>query len=207
MQKSPEAFRTISEVATWLKIPAHVLRFWESQFSQIKPTKRSGGRRYYRPSDMLIIGGIKKLLHEDGMTIKGAKKIIKKQGIKSVAKLSPPISEQTHVINDGPNLRKPETGIENQDWKKVDPKKISKIKIEKPETKKRHNSDKEQPILDLWSDDEFNLPAETIAEVEATFQGIFRRVESISAFSSTTSEQLQPLLNELKRQIEKRLTG
>ena len=63
MEKTAEAFRTISEVADWLEVPTHVLRFWESQFSQIKPVKRAGGSRYYRPKDMLLIGGIKKLLH------------------------------------------------------------------------------------------------------------------------------------------------
>jgi len=72
--KSADAFRTISEVADWLDTPTHVLRFWESEFSQIKPVKRAGGRRYYRPQDMLLIGGIKKLLHHDGLTIKGAQK-------------------------------------------------------------------------------------------------------------------------------------
>ena len=75
MTKSAEAFRTISEVAEWLETETHVLRFWESKFKQIKPVKRAGGRRYYRPKDMLIIGGIKKLLHEDGITIKGTQKI------------------------------------------------------------------------------------------------------------------------------------
>jgi DNA-binding transcriptional MerR regulator len=88
MEKTAEAFRTISEVADWLEIPTHVLRFWESQFSQIKPVKRAGGRRYYRPKDMLLIGGIKKLLHEDGESIKAAKKILNKRGVKYVAALS-----------------------------------------------------------------------------------------------------------------------
>ena len=71
MAKSRDAFRTISEVSDVLNTPAHVLRFWESKFSQVKPVKRAGGRRYYRPADMLLLGGIRKLLHEDGMTIKG----------------------------------------------------------------------------------------------------------------------------------------
>ena len=88
MEKTAEAFRTISEVADWLEVPTHVLRFWESQFSQIKPVKRAGGRRYYRPKDMLLIGGIKKLLHEDGESIKAAKKILNKRGVKYVAALS-----------------------------------------------------------------------------------------------------------------------
>ncbi len=87
MGKSADAFRTISEVAEWLDTPAHVLRFWESKFTQVKPVKRAGGRRYYRPADMRLLGGIKKLLHEDGMTIKGAQKILREQGVKHVSSL------------------------------------------------------------------------------------------------------------------------
>lgn len=84
MSKSPEAFRTISEVSDWLDTPAHVLRFWESKFSQIKPVKRAGGRRYYRPEDMALLAGIKRLLHEQGMTIKGVQKLLREQGIRHV---------------------------------------------------------------------------------------------------------------------------
>src|SRR6056297_140042 len=91
MEKSPEAFRTISEVADWLGVPTHVLRFWESRFVQIKPVKRAGGRRYYRPSDMALIGGIKRLLHDDGMTIRGAQKLLREKGVKHVAALSKPL--------------------------------------------------------------------------------------------------------------------
>lgn len=92
MTKSPDAFRTISEVADWLETPTHVLRFWESRFTQVKPVKRAGGRRYYRPSDMELLGGIKKLLHEDGMTIRGVQKLLREEGIKHVANLSPPVN-------------------------------------------------------------------------------------------------------------------
>ncbi|SHI80213.1 MerR HTH family regulatory protein [Shimia gijangensis] len=88
MGKSKDAFRTISEVAEWLDTQAHVLRFWESKFSQVKPVKRAGGRRYYRPADMLLLGGIKKLLHDDGMTIKGAQKLLREKGVKHVSGLS-----------------------------------------------------------------------------------------------------------------------
>lgn len=91
MEKSPEAFRTISEVADWLGVPTHVLRFWESRFNQIKPVKRAGGRRYYRPTDMALIGGIKRLLHDDGMTIRGAQKLLREKGVKHVATLSQPL--------------------------------------------------------------------------------------------------------------------
>ena len=96
--KSPEAFRTISEVADWLDRPAHVLRFWESKFPQIKPVKRAGGRRYYRPEDMLLLGGIKKLLHDDGMTIKGAQKLLRDQGVRYVSGLSQPLDEDTAAL-------------------------------------------------------------------------------------------------------------
>lgn len=95
MTKSANAFRTISEVAEWLDTPAHVLRFWESKFSQIKPVKRAGGRRYYRPADMQLLGGIKKLLHEDGLTIKGVQKTLREHGVKYVAALSQPLDELT----------------------------------------------------------------------------------------------------------------
>lgn len=91
MAKSADAFRTISEVAEWLELPTHVLRFWESKFSQIKPVKRAGGRRYYRPRDMQLIGGLKKLLHDDGMTIRGAQKQLKEHGVQYVIDLSPPL--------------------------------------------------------------------------------------------------------------------
>lgn len=91
MPKSAQAFRTIREVADWLDVAAHVLRFWESKFSQIKPVKRAGGRRYYRPADMELVGGIKVLLHDRGLTIRGVQKMISDEGVDAVAALSPPI--------------------------------------------------------------------------------------------------------------------
>lgn len=96
--KSPDAFRTISEVADWLDRPAHVLRFWESKFTQVKPVKRAGGRRYYRPEDMRLLGGIKKLLHDDGMTIKGAQKVLREQGVRYVSALSPPLDDEEALM-------------------------------------------------------------------------------------------------------------
>lgn len=81
--KSRDAFRTISEVADELDLPQHVLRFWESKFSQIKPLKRGGNRRYYRPDDVQLLVVIKKLLHSDGYTIRGVQKLFKAQGLKA----------------------------------------------------------------------------------------------------------------------------
>jgi DNA-binding transcriptional MerR regulator len=91
MAKSAQAFRTIREVADWLDVAAHVLRFWESKFPQIKPVKRAGGRRYYRPADMELVGGIKVLLHDRGLTIRGVQKMISDEGIAAVTALSPSI--------------------------------------------------------------------------------------------------------------------
>jgi len=88
MEKSADAFRTISEVAELLDTPAHVLRFWESRFPQIKPVKRAGGRRYYRPSDVALLVGIRRLLHDEGMTIRGVQKILREQGVRHVSGLT-----------------------------------------------------------------------------------------------------------------------
>jgi len=82
--KAPDAFRTISEAAEDLNLPQHVLRFWETRFIQIKPLKRGGGRRYYRPDDLEFLRGLKHLLHAERYTIKGVQKIIKDQGVKAV---------------------------------------------------------------------------------------------------------------------------
>jgi DNA-binding transcriptional MerR regulator len=80
LDKAPEAFRTISEVADELDVPKHVLRFWEAKFAQLKPMKRGGGRRYYRPEDVALLRGIRFLLYEDGYTIRGVQKILREQG-------------------------------------------------------------------------------------------------------------------------------
>jgi len=86
MDKSPEAFRTISEVAEEMDLPQHVLRFWETRFPQIKPLKRGGGRRYYRPEDVDLLRAVKQLLYGEGYTIKGVQKLLREQGAASVAR-------------------------------------------------------------------------------------------------------------------------
>jgi len=99
-QKSAEAFRTISEVALELDVPQHVLRFWESRFAQVRPVKRAGGRRYYRPDDVDLLKGIRSLLYTDGLTIKGVQKVLKERGLRHVTEVgrgnAPP--PQTLVI-------------------------------------------------------------------------------------------------------------
>ena len=86
-RKSPEAFRTISEVAADLDVPLHVLRFWEAKFATVRPLKRGGGRRYYRPDDLDLLRGIRLLLYSDGLTIKGVQKILREQGPRYVVEL------------------------------------------------------------------------------------------------------------------------
>ena len=113
MDKAPDAFRTISEVADDLDIPQHVLRFWETRFTQIKPMKRSGGRRYYRPDDVDLLKGIRRLLYGEGYTIRGVQRILKEHGIKSVQGLS----DQNSAVSFGAveeaiglSLQEPEEG-------------------------------------------------------------------------------------------------
>ena len=88
MEKAPDAFRTISEVADEIDVPQHVLRFWESRFAQIRPMKRGGGRRYYRPEDIDLLRGIRHLLYGQGYTIRGVQRILREQGIKAVQSFS-----------------------------------------------------------------------------------------------------------------------
>ena len=82
MAKGPEAFRTISEAAAELNVPQHGLRFWETKFSFIRPMKRAGGRRFYRPHDVAVLRGVRRLLHDEGYTIKGVQRLHKEEGLK-----------------------------------------------------------------------------------------------------------------------------
>lgn len=94
MQKGPDAFRTISEAADELGVPQHVLRFWETKFSFIRPMKRAGGRRFYRPHDLTVLAGVRDLLHKEGFTIKGVQKLYRDQGSKRlVAGADGPVPE------------------------------------------------------------------------------------------------------------------
>jgi DNA-binding transcriptional MerR regulator len=111
LNKAPDAFRTISEVADELDLPQHVLRFWESRFPHIRPMKRGGGRRYYRPEDIDLLRGIRHLLYGDGYTIRGVQRILREQGIRTVqsvgqgqaANLLVPPRDDAHDADDEPN--------------------------------------------------------------------------------------------------------
>jgi DNA-binding transcriptional MerR regulator len=98
VDKAPDAFRTISEVADDLDIPQHVLRFWESRFPQIRPMKRAGGRRYYRPDDVDLLRGIRHLLYGEGYTIRGVQRILREQGPKFVQAVWQPGAAQPAAV-------------------------------------------------------------------------------------------------------------
>ena len=123
MDKAPDAFRTISEVAGDLDIPQHVLRFWETRFAQIKPMKRSGGRRYYRPDDVDLLKGIRRLLYGEGYTIRGVQRILKEHGVKSVQGLADSSAAVSFgAIEDaiGQSLMEPAEDREDQEVRGVD---------------------------------------------------------------------------------------
>lgn len=116
--KAPDAFRTISEVAGDLDVPQHVLRFWETRFSQIRPMKRSGGRRYYRPDDVELLRGIRHLLYGEGYTIKGVQRILREQGVRAVQALAEAASREPsaspasgHEVEDVLDEMPPETDL------------------------------------------------------------------------------------------------
>jgi DNA-binding transcriptional MerR regulator len=102
VEKAPDAFRTISEVADDLNLPQHVLRFWETRFQQIKPLKRGGGRRYYRPDDIALLRGIQHLLYGQGYTIRGAQRVLKDHGIKFVQNVWRPGAEPVPSAESAP---------------------------------------------------------------------------------------------------------
>ncbi len=99
VEKSPEAYRTIREVADSLDLPQHVLRFWETRFPQIRPLKRAGGRRYYRPDDIDRLKLIKRLLYDEGYTIKGVQKLFKEQGVQALSAAPSPAASSAQAAS------------------------------------------------------------------------------------------------------------
>jgi len=191
MTKSADAFRTISEVAEWLDTETHVLRFWESKFSQIKPVKRAGGRRYYRPKDMLIIGGIKKLLHEDGLTIKGTQRIIKDKGLSYVSNLSKPFETDEIMIEENSQIKAKATSEPE----------IKSIKIEKeaPNFQKFKEVDGQ---FSMFSD-ETTTPVSKENGPEAKFNSISDYIKN-NNLEDYNRFKLEIILNSINHAIKKR---
>lgn len=162
MSKSADAFRTISEVAEWLDLPTHVLRFWESKFSQIKPVKRAGGRRYYRPRDMQLIGGLKKLLHDDGMTIRGAQKLLKENGVQHVIDLSPPLEAGLEAEIE-PNETVTEASVEMVDMT-ADTEANTMQYVKQAEDVQKTTTRPNLRLVETEEDDQFDLFADSPSE-------------------------------------------
>ena len=191
MTKSADAFRTISEVAEWLDTETHVLRFWESKFSQIKPVKRAGGRRYYRPKDMLIIGGIKKLLHEDGLTIKGTQRIIKDKGLSYVSNLSKPLETDEIMIEESSQIKA--KAISEPEIKSI------KIKKEVPNLQKFKEVDGQ---FSMFSDETtISIPKD--ARPSATFNSISDYIQN-NKLEDHNRFKLKEILNYIDHAIKKR---
>ena len=197
MSKSEKAFRNISEVSEWLATPTHVLRFWESKFSQIKPIKRAGGRRYYRPKDMLIIGGIKQLLHIEGHTIKGAKQVFREKGLNYVSGLSKPLMSQDlgKIGSDKETKTKVVRPIE-----KIRNEKLVSVKSEYPNT----SSPKvpEQPgLFDFFEAETQKIDPKPIEkktnEVFST-SILFREIENLN---NDQVNKIIPIMNDMKNLI------
>ena len=192
MTKSADAFRTISEVAEWLDTETHVLRFWESKFSQIKPVKRAGGRRYYRPKDMLIIGGIKKLLHEDGLTIKGTQKIIKDNGLDYISKLSKPLNTSDIIIEDNTQTNA-EMVLTTQEAKTIET------------SKEESYSQKFNEVNGQFSmfSDENTISSSKESGPDATYKSISNYIKN-NDLSDYKRSKLKVLLNSIDYVIKKR---
>ena len=188
MTKSADAFRTISEVADWLDTETHVLRFWESKFSQIKPVKRAGGRRYYRPKDMLIIGGIKKLLHEDGITIKGTQRIIKDKGLSYISDLSRPLETVETVI----------TEIQE----KISRETRENLNTSSKEEESTNNFDEVDGQLSMFSDEFVTKPSGQL-KPEATYQSISKFLYK-KTFVYSDKILFKKILNTIDEAIKKR---
>lgn len=132
MDKAPEAFRTISEVAEELDVPQHVLRFWETRFNQIKPMKRGGGRRYYRPSDVDLLKGIRTLLYGQGYTIRGVQRILREAGMPHVAgigrgEIEP---ERQNEADEAPSPKAAPKVVRAEEEKVEEPQEQSKLSAE-----------------------------------------------------------------------------
>ena len=192
MTKSAKAFRTISEVAEWLETETHVLRFWESKFSQIKPVKRAGGRRYYRPKDMLIIGGIKKLLHEDGLTIKGTQRIIKDKGLNYVSNLSKPLETGEIIIEENPQIK----------IKSIPEPEIESIKIEQ-KTSHQQTFKEVDGQFSMFSD-ETTISLSKDAGPSAKYNSILDYIKN-KKLQDHNRFKLEDILNSIDHAIKKRV--
>ena len=197
MSKSEKAFRNISEVSEWLATPTHVLRFWESKFSQIKPIKRAGGRRYYRPKDMLLIGGIKQLLHIEGHTIKGAKHVLREKGLNYVVGLSKPLNSKD-IVELG-SVEEPETKVDRPIEKLENEKHIS-VKIEN--TNISNLKVPEQPgLFDFFEAENREIDTKPIEKKTKEVFSTSILLGKIQNLNVDQKKKITPIINDMKKLI------
>jgi len=181
LAKAPDAFRTISEVSDALNTPAHVLRFWESKFSQIKPVKRAGGRRYYRPDDIALLAGIKHLLHEQGMTIKGAQKLLRENGAKHVAGLvGSPIQQEHDTVSVDPKREAVPVSAPVEQALSDDPNGLEATSQTKPlDVSQFVPADPPQEVTARWFDSALNIDAQKIRANSASIVPLIAKLETV----------------------------
>lgn len=143
MDKSPDAYRTISEVAEELGLPQHVLRFWETRFPQIKPLKRGGGRRYYRPDDIDLVRGIQTLLYSEGYTIKGVQRILKEDGVKPVQM----VGRGSAFSGERPDMNEPDDDVFTADELGVDDDTNNDLRATRDQPEDPTRSARTEPML------------------------------------------------------------
>ena len=197
MSKSEKAFRNISEVSEWLATPTHVLRFWESKFSQIKPIKRAGGRRYYRPKDMLIIGGIKQLLHIEGHTIKGAKQVFREKGLNYVVGLSKPLMSQDLA---GTGSDKETTTKVVKPFEKIRKAKLVSVKSEQLNTSSPNVP--EQPgLFDFFEAENQKIDPKPIENKTSDVFSTSVLLREIENLNNDQVNKITPIINDMKNLI------
>ncbi|MGZ5804381.1 MAG: MerR family transcriptional regulator [Xanthobacteraceae bacterium] len=204
MDKAPEAFRIISEVATELDVPQHVLRFWESRFNQIRPMKRGGGRRYYRPDDIDLLRGIRHLLYGEGYTIRGVQRLLREQGVGFVQTVW-----QAESTEDSP-------GEVNGVSRSERPSARDRLLLGLLPKFSRPKSAEEAAVLDVTEEDAADLAADDILNVDsgddAETEPSTQSVEAASAPARLPREQIRELqsaldeLGECRRLIDAALS-
>lgn len=158
MDKSPDAYRTISEVADELGLPQHVLRFWETRFPQIKPLKRGGGRRYYKPDDIDLVRGIKTLLYSEGYTIKGVQRILKEDGVKPVQM----VGRGNAFSGERRDIDEPDDDVFTANEMEMDEEPASDLRASRAEPAFAPRAERNEPMLGSGRDAELNATVDPV---------------------------------------------
>ncbi len=180
MDKAPDAFRTISEVADELDIPQHVLRFWESRFPQIKPMKRAGGRRYYRPEDVDLLRGIKHLLYAEGYTIRGAQGIPFVQSVWREGATQPPLtadSEESAERSRGllgliPGFRKPDAVADEAEGDEADSEEVDADGEIDEDAEEEEATERREPVFAAPAPTPPRLSRDQVLQLQMALDGL-----------------------------------